>query len=232
MTTALPIPKRWIALVCIVVASMSVAGCSSASADTNSSRSSTAPPVGVVGDSITYLSRAAIAHAISAWPYRIEAVEGKTIADMTPLLESKIMKGSDGSPHSLFINLGTNDVVHRNRNWLTSWNTLMADTSHVPCEVLFTINQFADAYSRPGDPKAEAINRAIVGAHEADPSRVHIIDWNAAVLANHHAITAAQAAGTKLPAPLIRRDGIHPTPQGGLWIARHIRSELNGVCRP
>ena len=150
---------------------------------------------------------------------------------MTPLMESKIIRGSDGPPHSLFVNLGTNDVVHRNRTWLSSWDTLMADTSHTPCLVLFTINQFADAYSRAGDPKAEDINRAIAAAHDADPSRVHVIDWNAAVLANHHAITAAQAKRTPLPAPLIRRDGIHPTAQGSAWIAQHIRSTLNGVCR-
>jgi hypothetical protein len=51
------------------------------------------------------------------------------------------------------------------------------------------------------------------------------------VAANHRAITAAQANHTELPAPLIRRDGIHPTSQGGTWIARHIRADLNGVCR-
>jgi hypothetical protein len=107
----------------------------------------------------------------------------------------------------------------------------MSDTSQVPCEVLFTINQFADAYSRAGGPKAEDINRAISEARQADPSRVHIIDWNGAVEANHRAIAAAQSAHTKLPAPLIRRDGIHPTPQGGMWIAQHIRAELYGVCR-
>ena len=155
-----------------------------------------------MGDSITYLSRPAIDKALGGWQYTIEAKEGKTIANMTPLMESKIIRGSDGPPHSLFVNLGTNDIVHRNRTWLSSWDTLMADTSHTPCLVLFTINRFADAYSRPGDPKAEDVNRAIAAAHDADPSRVHVIDWNAAVLANHHAIAAAQAPADTTPGPV------------------------------
>jgi lysophospholipase L1-like esterase len=190
------------------------------------------PTVGIVGDSITYLSRPAIIRAIGGWHYDIQAEEGKTIADMTPLLEADIIGEPGGPPHSLFVNLGTNDVVHRNPDWLASWRTLMGDTSSVRCEVLFTINQFADAYHRPGGPSAEDINQVIHQAEHVDPSRVHIIDWNAAVQANHRAIVSAQAAGDRrLPPPLIRADGIHPTPEGSEWIAQHIRSALQGVCR-
>jgi lysophospholipase L1-like esterase len=54
-------------------------------------------------------------------------------------------------------------------------------------------------------------------AHDADPSRVHVIDWNAAVHADFG---------------LIELDGVHPTHKGERWIALHIASTLRDVCRP
>jgi hypothetical protein len=69
---------------------------------------------------------------------------------MTPVVETKIMKASGGPPESLFINLGTNDIIHGNRHWETDWNTLMKDTATVPCRVIFTISTVVDAYGSAG----------------------------------------------------------------------------------
>lgn len=151
---------------------------------------------------------------------------------MTPLMESRIIKGPDGPPHSIFINLGTNDIVRANPDWRSAWNRLMTDTASIPCEVLFTINPFVNSYAHGDGPTVQDINGAIAEEHAAQPTRVHIIDWGAAVRADHAAIHAAQAEGsTHLPPPLIRADGIHPTVQGQRWIAQHIESTLDTVCR-
>ena len=136
---------------------------------------------------------------------------------MTPVMESKIIKGPDGPPHSIVINLGTNDVIQSNRHWRSDWQTLMSDTAAVPCEVLFTVNDIADAYiRRPGGPTAQDINRLISDAHQqADPTRVHVIDWNGEVKATGSVISRGN-------------------PSGGLgqqWIGAHIARTLDQDCR-
>jgi hypothetical protein len=182
-----------------------------------SSDSGNASTVGIVGDSITFLSTPSIEHDLKGWQYNIQAQKGKTIPDMLPVLESRIMKGPGGPPHSVVINLGTNDVIHSNRHWLSDWHTLMADTAAVPCEVLFTINDIADAYiRRPGGPTAQDINRLIVRAHQADPTRVHVIDWNAEV----------RATGS-----VISLEGVHPATVGQQWIGAQVARTLDRDCR-
>lgn len=193
--------------------------------------SSSTPSVGIVGDSITYLSEPAIAAALKGTDYDVQAIEGRTIAEMSPIMEDRIIKGPGGPPHALFVNLGTNDIIRGDGSWIGAWRTLMAETAAVPCEVLFTMNPFVGAYVHPGGPTVQDVNRAIAAAQRADPSRVHVIDWGAAVQANHDSIAAAQARGAPLPAPLIGRDGIHPTSAGRQWIAHHIASALVTDCR-
>jgi lysophospholipase L1-like esterase len=142
-----------------------------------------------------------------------------------------MMHGPAGRPANVVINLGTNDVLQGNRHWHSDWNRLLSDASTAHCEVLFTLNDFIDAYRRPGGATAEEFNRVIDQVRAADPSRVHVIDWNAAVEANHRAIAAAQLRRGVLPAPLIRGDGVHPAAAGQEWIARHIASTLDDWCR-
>jgi lysophospholipase L1-like esterase len=172
--------------------------------------------VGVVGDSITNRSVTSIRSDVEGVHLEIEALNGHTVRAMTPYVESDIMKGPGGPPHSIFINLGTNDIIHGNPQWESNWNTLMKDTASVPCTVLFTISTVVDAYGHhPPGPTSQDFNRVIENAHKADPSRVHVIDWNAAVHADFG---------------LIELDGVHPTSKGEAWIGRHIASTLKDVC--
>lgn len=210
------IAANWlIRLVCLTATVVSLAGCSASNGATST--------VGIVGDSITYLSEPTIAHALRGWRYDIQAVPGRDVPQMIPLMESQIIKSPDGPPHSLVIDLGTNDVVHDNLNWAADWRTLMADTAEVPCLVLFTINTVADGdgldsrhQRQQGSPTAQDLNRLIAAARNAGPARVHVIDWNAAV----HRDGA-----------LVLPDGIHPTVLGRKWIAQHIELTLSSVCR-
>ncbi len=187
--------------------------------------------MGIVGDSLTYLSKPSIERSLDhTWSYNIQAIEGRNIRSMTGPA-SQMIHGPTGPPTSVVINLGTNDVLEGNRNWQSDWNKLLSVVSPVHCEVLFTLNDFIDAYRRPRGATAQEFNRLIDQDRAADPSRVHIIDWNAAVQANHRAIAAAQLRGGPLPAPLIRGDGVHPAAAGQEWIARHIASTLDDSCR-
>jgi hypothetical protein len=200
--------KRLINVGCACLATAALASCSSASGATGT--------VGVVGDSITQRATTDLRSTVKGVHLEIEALPGHTVRSMTPYVESDIMHGPDGPPQSIFINLGTNDIIHSNPDWETNWNTLMKDTASVPCKVLFTISSVVDAYGHhPPGPTSEDFNRVIESAHDADPAHVHIIDWNAAVHANFG---------------LIELDGVHPTHEGEAWIARHIGSTLKNVC--
>jgi hypothetical protein len=198
--------------VCVLLVS-----CVSVASLTGCSSNGNAATVGIVGDSITFISKPSIERDLKGWHYDIQAQKGKTIPQMTPFMESRILKGPDGPPHSIVINLGTNDVIQSNRNWKSDWQTLMSDAATVPCEVLFTVNDIADSYiRRPGGPTAQDINRLIARAQQADPSRVHVIDWNAEV----------KATGS-----VISLEGIHPVAFGQQWIGAHIARVLNQDCR-
>jgi lysophospholipase L1-like esterase len=205
-------------LVCVLLVSLvSLASLASCSTDGSAAADGNAATVGIVGDSITFLSEPSIEGDLKGWHYDIQAQKGKTIADMTPVMESKIIKGPDGPPHSIVINLGTNDVIQSNRHWRSDWQTLMSDTAAVPCEVLFTVNDIADAYiRRPGGPTAQDINRLVSRAQQADPTRVHVIDWNGEV----------KATGS-----VISLEGIHPVAYGQQWIGAHIARTLDQDCR-
>ena len=198
-----------------LVALLSVAtltGCSP-----SSSAATRGNTVGVVGDSITFLSTPSIERDLRGWHYNIQALKGMTIASMTPVMEKRIIKGPHGPPHGIVINLGTNDVISGSAHWRSDWQRLMADTANVPREVLFTISDIVNSYiKRPGGPTAQDINRIIFEAHLAYPSRVHVIDWNAEV----------EATGS-----VIRFDGVHPNTLGQQWIGAHISRTLNQNCR-
>ena len=201
--------RKVISLGCVGLAAAAVlAGCSSAGGATAT--------VGIVGDSITNRSVTSIRSDVKGAHLEIEALNGHTVRSMTPYAESDIMKAPDGPPQSIFINLGTNDIIHSNPRWESDWITLMKDTASVPCTVLFTISSVVDAYGHhPPGPTSQDFNRVIENAHRADPSRVHIIDWNAAVHADFG---------------LIELDGVHPTRKGEAWIGQHIASTLKDVC--
>ncbi len=166
------VKRGFAVLVSVLIAAVTVASCSSAG---------TKSTVGIVGDSITYFSEPAIHQTLTGWHYEIQAERGKTIADMTPLLVSNILHGPGGPTRAIVVNLGTNDVLYGNRHWLSDWDTLMADTSHTSCLVLFTISEVLNNFIRFGGPTPAQINSVIEGDHDADPTRVHIIDWSAAV---------------------------------------------------
>ncbi|MGD0314139.1 MAG: SGNH/GDSL hydrolase family protein [Acidimicrobiales bacterium] len=199
--------KQLVNLCCACLVAAGLAGCSSASGANTT--------VGIVGDSITQHSDGSIRSTVKGVHLEIEALPGHTVRAMTPYVESDIMRGPDGPPQSIFINLGTNDVIRRNPHWKSDWDTLVKDTASVPCKVFFTVSTVVDAYGHRPGPTSEDFNRVIESAHDADPSHVHIIDWNAAV----HADFA-----------LIEPDGVHPTRKGELWIAQHIGSTLRDVC--
>jgi len=192
---------------CVLLVATALSSCSHDAAQST---------VGVVGDSITALSDSQIVKAIHGSHLVVEARSGETIRYMTPWAEAHIMKGPNGPPRSIFINLGTNDILQGNRHWLRNCNTLMKDTSSVPCEVLFTLNTVIDAYVQPGAPTAVQFNRTIEMEQKADPTRIHVIDWSRAVHADFG---------------LISLDGVHPPLKGQEWIAQHIATTLNNVCK-
>jgi hypothetical protein len=188
------------------------------------------PTTAIVGDSITYLSEPAIATALTGQNYQVAAIEGKRIGDMMPYAVAF------AGAHNMVINLGTNDAIGSDRHWLTAWQTLMADTASAPCLILFTVSE-ETAIWQPTIPIAKRLDSRINALRQAEPGRIRVIDWNAAVRASLageginpdggitvlQQLNALEAGG---PKGLVVQDAIHPTAVGSTWIANAIAAEL------
>jgi hypothetical protein len=140
------------------------------------------PRVGILGDSITWLSQSNLASSISPdFSYDIQSYPGATMADMFPELED-LLNEPQGAPQDLIINLGTNDVHLFDTNadaWQASLYYESVVSQATSCVIFVNVSTYADGFVN-GQPIAEAINAAIDQSVAVNPN-FHLLDWNAFV---------------------------------------------------
>jgi hypothetical protein len=168
--------------------------------------------VGVVGDSITYLSESSIEASLANNAYAIKAYQGDRIDQVLPEIASMAINPRNGNPapQEWILNLGTNDASQDYSGWQASFSQMIADASYSNCVILVTINTYADTI---GDSNIAATENAeIKGLHRIDPSKYLYIDWNGLV---HN------------DPDLLQPDGIHPSAKGQQALAAWYRIALS-----
>jgi hypothetical protein len=168
-------------------------------------RSSSPQTVGVVGDSITALSRESIAASLAQAGYQpiIEAVVGIKIAQARPSIDQLAQQ----NPNDWIIELGTNDAGTGNQLWalplLGEWQQVRS----AGCLIYLSVSP------RVG-PIAAQINASLAGLARAH-ANVHVLDWGNLEYGN--------------PA-WVEPDTIHPTPAGQAELAALEARELRRYC--
>lgn len=167
------------------------------------------PRVGVVGDSITHLSRSAFGEEFEqrlGTSVLIDAVPGETVAGQVTAAEELLREG----PEVLVINLGTNDVYQR-----VPLEESMADYERIldaagdRCVVVTNLNEAMTGRQRGFDDRLTAFNEALAAL--AEERGLRMVDWSGAV-ADH--IEAHRSDRD------ILTDTIHPTPRGATLLAQ------------
>jgi len=145
--------------------------------------------VAVVGDSITYLSRADIAARLDAAGYHptVVSLPGTKLAQA----EATVARLASTHPDIWVMELGTNDAGSKNPDWATPFNTEWREMASAGCVIYVSVSP---RVSPVGDQINAAI-RSLAARH----GNVHVLDWGA--LEYTHS-------------GWLRPDGIHPTPAG------------------
>jgi hypothetical protein len=179
-----------------------------------SSSSANLPNVVVVGDSITAMATPGLDQVLDPH-FHIEVIAkyGKRIDQMLPALAAALQV----HPYAVIEDLGTNDAREggTQHDWTSSWNQLVAMTSGVPCVVLTTIGIANDiVYGHKS--VAAVINRDIWKLAAEDPKHYEVADWNGFLLKHKRSDWRKY----------LRGDLIHPTPAGGIEIAKLDKTAL------
>lgn len=160
--------------------------------------------VAIVGDSITYLARTDLAHALRHYNLYIDAVDKTTMAEHLQKIEQL---ASDGQPRDWVIELGTNDALPEpsNPNWATDFANEAAALQNQRCVVFLTVNPRLGSI-------ATGINGAIADA-VATHSNFHSIDWGDIEFRKSQ---------------WLQSDGIHPTKAGDVELAKLEHQAIRG----
>jgi hypothetical protein len=163
------------------------------------------PPrtVTVVGDSITYRSRAQIETALSP-EYRVtlDSRSGSHIAQWLPTIEEIIRTTAR---HDWVIELGTNDLL--TPAWASPLAQEIKDLRHQRCVIFVTVDPRVV-------PQAETFDAALAAAVAMHP-HLHILDWGDIEWDNP---------------TWLEPDEIHPTPAGSAELAHLEAQSLNMDC--
>jgi len=163
------------------------------------------PAVYVVGDSITWLSRADISRALTDAGYRptVSGTPGVKIGQA----QNEVATLARRQPWAWIIELGTNDAGARDSVWSEPILTEWAAISPATCVVYVTVSERAG-------PVALQVDTSIDKLAASHPN-VHVLDWGTMEYQNPAWVTA---------------DGIHPTTQGQAALAELETQELHQAC--
>lgn len=169
--------------------------------------------VGVVGDSITLDAQDHIAAALQgSYAFLISGMLGFRTVGQLPAVQG-MMANPRGAPADFVINLGTNDALNGDSDWMGAYSQML-DLIGRRCTLVVTVN------TRMGDrqvaSRAREINRFLV-QQAASRSWVHLVDWNAALdIGDHRSLWLS--------------DRVHPTSQGAQALAHLYLSALQRDC--
>jgi hypothetical protein len=163
------------------------------------------PQVDVVGDSITALSRPAIAASLESNGFDpvIDGVSGIRMGQAVPT----VIQLARDRPFGWIIELGTNDAGGGNSAWTLPFLSVWRAVSPARCIVYVTV-------SPRGGPIAAGIDAAIRSLARSHPN-VHVLDWG-----NHEYAHPGW----------VEPDGIHPTPSGQAVLAAEEAATLQKYC--
>ena len=135
------------------------------------------PHVGIVGDSITYDSEAAITNTLSpTYDVDVNGAPGYTIGDQLPAIEAMKNYGSP-PPRDWIFNLGTDDAIQAGYGHATGWETGLALALQLmnynsSCVILVAVGLNADSFDGGSGTLAVQINAALHQAAAANPAKV------------------------------------------------------------
>ena len=158
----------------------------------------------VLGDSITYLSGAAIHAALDpAYTVDVNGIPGIEVAGQ----QTSALKYAQTQPDVVIINLGTNDVGARRdpSDVIRELGAMAAEFGPTTCVVLVTLTTHVP--SDDFEQRATAVNRWI-------RSQQHVADWDSAL------------AATDPPAELTT-DTVHPTVEGQSVMAQLLQQQVD-----
>jgi lysophospholipase L1-like esterase len=159
----------------------------------------------VVGDSITYLSEAAISADLSNAGYQpdISATPGvkigQSLGNITALAQHQ--------PAAWIIELGTNDAGAQDTVWPEQFLAVWSAVSSASCVIYVTVSPRVGVVAQQIDASIQKLAQA--------HSNVHVLDWG-----NLEYQNPAWVSG----------DGIHPTPAGQAALAAFETHALQHDC--
>jgi lysophospholipase L1-like esterase len=139
--------------------------------------------VGLIGDSITDLSRGPLQQALGS-KYHIEIV-GKFGARSDQVLQDvKVIAASH--PAAAIINIGSNDALQQvpPEQFATNVQAILDELKDVPCRYLVAINDgiTVKATGASRQAQAQALNAQLTSV--GDKNGVDVIDWNRTIAAS------------------------------------------------
>lgn len=173
-------------------------------------------PVGIVGDSITWLSQGPIDSDFANYSYDVRSYPGATMAQMLPQLQQVMAE----NPTDVLINAGTNDV-HLYATYGDGWKASLFYESMVaqpaPCVILTTVLTEADGFIG-GQPIAEAVNAGIEQSVAANHN-FHLLDWNAII-----------NSGSNYATYIDQTSLVHPNAAGQQFLADQYLHAVQSDC--
>ncbi len=163
------------------------------------------PAVYVVGDSITALSRTAIASALTDAGYQptISATPGVKIGQA----QTEVATLAQHEPWAWIIELGTDDAGAHDAVWPESFLAEWTAISPAPCIIYVTVSPRAGPVALQIDSSIEKLAETHANAH--------VLDWGTIEYEN---------------ATWVSGDGIHPTLEGEAALATLEARELRHAC--
>ena len=160
------------------------------------------PTVGILGDSITALTKSSTEAALEpSYAVDVEFWFGLTIGAGLPVIANMI---STEHPQRWVLDLGTSDAEQNDLgldpSWAANLKTEITDVGYSSCVVLVNINTNADTNHGHVGTVAVQLDEALAYVAAVDP-HFRLVDWNAQV---HQPGNAGW----------LYSDGIHPTALG------------------
>jgi hypothetical protein len=209
-----------IAVAAALVLLASAAGADDVALSTDPSWQGTGPLVGVVGDSISWLTFEELHSRLDGeWTTSVNATLGVRVVDQQAVAASYVAD----DPSAMVIELGTNDVLRWSTSWDGMWELsqqalMLSHFDDVRCVVWVNVDEHLSSYWPDATRQAAGFNAGL-GFWRSRVPDLRIADWNAALL----------YLGRR---NLLFSDDEHPNEGGQLVLAHLVGHELAGCRSP
>jgi lysophospholipase L1-like esterase len=158
-----------------------------------------------IGDSITFLSMKNLERTLWPYSYTVDGDSGTTMAQRLPTIQQVV---ATTPPQKWVIELGTNDMLSGNPNWLADFQNEVGTVAGQRCVILITVSPYLSA-------DAPTLDQQMWRVAQSNPT-FHVLDWGNTEFSKPN--------WTNEP------DDIHPSKKGSAELAKLEHQALRQMC--